>query len=134
MTEYAARAVSRRSSPLDIAQDLAEFARVATLREKPMWAHDSREIRSWPVARLIDHSAPSHTASVPTLVLPPQAGHASSIVDYGRGQSQMMTLRDGGLDNLYAIDWLPRPPKQRTTRSRSTWLYWRKRSSFSGGG
>jgi hypothetical protein len=34
-TEYAARAVSRRSSPLDIAQDLAKFARVATLREKP---------------------------------------------------------------------------------------------------
>lgn len=106
-TEYAARAVSRRSSPLDIAQDLAEFARVATLREKPKWAHESREIRSWPVARLIDYSAPSHTASVPTLVLPPQAGHGSSIVDYGRGQSQMMTLRDGGLDHLYAIDWLP---------------------------
>jgi poly(3-hydroxybutyrate) depolymerase len=106
-TEYAARAVSRRSSLLDIAQDLAEFARAATLREKPTWAHDSREVRSWPVARLLDYSAPSHTASVPTLVLPPQAGHASSIVDYERGQSQMMTLRDGGLDNLYAIDWLP---------------------------
>jgi len=106
-TEYAARAVSRRSSPLDIAQDLAKFARVATLREKPTWAHDYREVRSWPVARLIDFSAPSHTASVPTLVLPPQAGHGSSIVDYGRGQSQMMTLRDGGLDHLYAIDWLP---------------------------
>jgi poly(3-hydroxyalkanoate) synthetase len=106
-TEYAARAVSRRSSPLDIAQDLAEFARVATLREKPTWAHDSREIRSWRVARLLDYSAPSHTASVPTLVLPPQAGHASSIVDYGPGQSQLMTLRDGGLDDLYAIDWSP---------------------------
>lgn len=106
-TEYAARAISRRGSPLDIAQDLAEFARAATLREKPTWAHDSREVRSWPVARLLDFSAPSHTASVPTLVLPPQAGHASSIVDYERGQSQMMTLHDGGLDNLYSIDWLP---------------------------
>lgn len=106
-TEYAARAISRRGSPLDIAQDLAEFARAATLREKPTWAHDSREVRSWPVARLLDFSAPSHTASVPTLVLPPQAGHASSIVDYERGQSQMMTLHDGGLDNLDSIDWLP---------------------------
>jgi poly(3-hydroxybutyrate) depolymerase len=44
---------------------------------------------------------------VPTLVLPPQAGHASSIVDYGRDQSQMITLRDAGLDRLYAVDWLP---------------------------
>jgi hypothetical protein len=43
---------------------------------------------------------------VPTLVLPPHAGHASSIVDYGRDQSRMMTLRDGGLDRLFAIDWL----------------------------
>jgi len=34
-------------------------------------------------------------------------GHASSIVDYGRNESQMMTLRDGGLDRLFAIDWLP---------------------------
>jgi poly(3-hydroxyalkanoate) synthetase len=40
-------------------------------------------------------------------VLPPQAGHASSIVDYGTNQSQMITLRDAGLDRLYAVDWLP---------------------------
>jgi poly(3-hydroxyalkanoate) synthetase len=44
---------------------------------------------------------------VTAIVLPPQAGHASSIVDYGRDQSQMMTLRDAGLDRLFAIDWLP---------------------------
>jgi hypothetical protein len=30
---------------------------------------------------------------------------ASSIVDHGRDQSQLMTLRDGGLDRLFAIDW-----------------------------
>jgi poly(3-hydroxyalkanoate) synthetase len=106
-SEYAARAVARKSSPLDIAEDLAEFARIATLRGTPTWAHDSREVRAWPIARLLDYSTPSPTAAVPTLVLPPQAGHASSIVDYGRDQSQMMTLRDAGLDHLFAIDWLP---------------------------
>jgi poly(3-hydroxybutyrate) depolymerase len=106
-TEYAARAISRKRSPLGIAEDMAEFARVATLREKPTWAHDPQEVRSWPLARLLDYSAPSATAGVPTLVLPPQAGHASSIVDYGKNQSQMVTLRDAGLDRLYAVDWLP---------------------------
>jgi poly(3-hydroxybutyrate) depolymerase len=106
-SKYVAEVVSRRSSPLDIAEDLAEFARVVTLREKPTWAHEHREVRAWPIARLLDYSAPSPTASVPTVVLPPQAGHASSIVDYGLDQSQMMTLRDGGLDSLYAVDWLP---------------------------
>ena len=75
-TEYAARAVSRKRSPLGIAEDIAEFARVVTLREKPTWAHDPREFRSWEIARLLDYSAPSATAGVPTLVLPPQAGHA----------------------------------------------------------
>ena len=105
--EYATQAVARKRSPLGVAEDLAEFARVATLREKPTWANDPREIRAWPVARLLDYSVPSATASVSTLVLPPQAGHAASIVDYGRDQSQMTTLRDAGLDNLFAVDWLP---------------------------
>jgi poly(3-hydroxybutyrate) depolymerase len=105
--DYTARAVTRNRSPLDTAEDLAEFARVATLRATPTWAHDAPAVRAWPIARLLDYSAPSVTAIVPTLVLPPQAGHASSIVDYGRDQSQMMTLRDAGLDRLFAIDWLP---------------------------
>ena len=86
---------------------MAEFARVATLREEPTWAHQGPEVRIWPVARLLDYSAPSGTTAVPTLVLARQAGHASSIVDYGPDQSQMVTLRDGGLDRLFAIDWLP---------------------------
>ena len=85
-------------------------------RSSPVWRRfarnrpghtTSREVRAWPIARLLDYSAPSATVAVPTLVLPPQAGHASSIVDYGRDQSQMMTLRDGGLDNLFAMDWQP---------------------------
>ncbi len=105
--DYAARAVARNSTPLDMAEDLAEFARVATLRETPTWAHDAPEVRAWPIARLLDYSTPAVTVAVPTLVLPPQAGHASSIVDYGRDQSQMMTLRDAGLDRLFAIDWVP---------------------------
>src|SRR6185312_12835653 len=88
--DYAARAVACNRTPLDMAEDLAEFARIATLREKPTWAHDAPEVRAWPIARLLDYSAPAVTAAVPTLVLPPQAGHASSIVDYGRDQSQMM--------------------------------------------
>ena len=106
-TEYATRAVARRRSPLGVAEDIAEFARVATLRGKPLWANDSSEVRTWPLARLLDYSTSTPTAAVPTLVLPPQAGHAASIVDYGQDQSQMITLRDAGLDRLYAVDWLP---------------------------
>src|ERR1700761_5821829 len=105
--DYAARAVTRNRSPLDTAEDLAGVARGATVRAPPTGPHDAPAARAWPIARLLDYSAPCVTAIVPTLVLPPQAGHASSIVDYGRDQSQMMTLRDAGLDSLFAIDWLP---------------------------
>ena len=72
--EYTARAVARNRTPLGVAEDVAEFARVATLREKPTWAYDAPEVRAWPIARLLDCSAPSGTTAVPTLVLPRQAG------------------------------------------------------------
>ena len=42
-TEYTARAVARNRTPLGMAEDLAEFARVASLRERPTWAHDAPE-------------------------------------------------------------------------------------------
>jgi hypothetical protein len=49
-TEYAARAVARNRPPLGMAEDLAQFARVTTLRERPTWAHDAPEApdRPWP--------------------------------------------------------------------------------------
>ena len=54
VAEYAARAVARNRTPLGMAEDLAEFARIATLRERPTWAHDAPEVRAWPIARLLD--------------------------------------------------------------------------------
>ena len=48
--EYTARAVARNRTPLGVAEDVAEFARVATLREKPTWAHDAPEVRAWSIA------------------------------------------------------------------------------------
>jgi poly(3-hydroxyalkanoate) synthetase len=42
----------------------------------------------------------------PTLVLPPQAGHDSCIVDYSAAQSQMRTILAAGLERAYALDWV----------------------------
>jgi hypothetical protein len=42
-TEYTARAVARNRTPLGMAEDLAQFARVATLRERPTWTHEAPE-------------------------------------------------------------------------------------------
>lgn len=107
--QYVERAVRRGHDPLDVATDAAEWLRIATLRQRPTWAHESVVVAEWPVARLLDYSVPgaADAALVPTLVLPPQAGHGSCIVDYSLEQSQVRTLREAGLTRLWTLDWLP---------------------------
>jgi poly(3-hydroxybutyrate) depolymerase len=43
---------------------------------------------------------------VPTLVLPPQAGHDSCVVDYAADQSQMQTILAAGLQRALSLDWV----------------------------
>jgi poly(3-hydroxyalkanoate) synthetase len=59
-----------------------------------------------PVARLRDFSTSSRSRVVPTLVLPPQAGHDSCIVDYSTEQSQMKTILAAGLERALSLDWI----------------------------
>lgn len=97
-------------TPLQVTDDLLAWWELRTTRERPRWAHPAPVVRQWPLARLRDYSSepPEHadkTAQVPTLVLPPQAGHDSCIVDFAPGQSQLLTLREAGLYRLYCLDW-----------------------------
>ena len=43
---------------------------------------------------------------VPTLVLPPQAGHDSCIVDYSPDQSQIGAILNSGLERALSLDWI----------------------------
>ena len=61
-------------------------------------------MRTWPQARLLEFSAGDGS---PCLILPPQGGHSSTIVDYAPHQSQVRTARDAGLRRLYSLDWRP---------------------------
>jgi len=67
-------------------------------------------------ARLRDFTADEHRADavVPTLVLPPQAGHSSSVIDFAPRQSQLTAIREAGLTRLYGLEW--RPATARTKR------------------
>ncbi|WP_028938781.1 alpha/beta fold hydrolase [Pseudonocardia spinosispora] len=100
--------LNRPASPVEVLADLQTWWSARTEREEPTWAHPSTVLRQWPLARLRDYSTERTAASpeVPTLVLPPQAGHSSCIVDYARDQSQLLTIRDAGLDQLYSLDWI----------------------------
>jgi pimeloyl-ACP methyl ester carboxylesterase len=101
-------------TPLRVADDVLAWWQLRTTRERPRWAHPAPVVRQWPLARLRDYSTgetpvdpehPEHPEQVPTLVLPPQAGHDSCIVDFAPGQSQLLTLREAGLHRLYCLDW-----------------------------
>jgi poly(3-hydroxybutyrate) depolymerase len=105
-TDYWAGAIADARTPFDMAADGLRWWQVMTERRPPQWATRHKIVRRSPLTRLRDFSAASPANVVPTLVLPPQAGHDSCIVDFSPDQSQMRTIRAVGLDRLYSLDWI----------------------------
>ncbi len=97
-------AAGLRTAPWPL--DVGRWVTVASRRGRPGWASPHRIVYESPLARLRDFSAGPGRGLVPTLVLPPQAGHDSCIVDYSREQSQMRTIVDSGLRRAYTLDWV----------------------------
>src|SRR6185436_19042558 len=104
--DYWAGAIVEARTPLDVAVDAMRWWQIMTERRPPRWATRHRIVRRTALTRLRDFSPASPSDVVPTLVLPPQAGHDSCIVDFSAGQSQMRTIRAVGLDRLYSMDWI----------------------------
>lgn len=107
IADYGAGALARAASPLDVTGDLARWWRTVVDRRQPTWATPHEIVLELPVARLRDFSVGGSRARVvPTLVLPPQAGHDSCIVDFSPAQSQMRTIVATGLERAFALDWI----------------------------
>src|SRR3954467_14868426 len=104
--DYWAGAIAEARTPLDMAVDGMRWWQVMTDRRPPRWATRHKIVRRTALTRLRDFSASSPSDVVPTLVLPPQAGHDSCIVDFSPEQSQMRTIAAVGLDRLYSLDWI----------------------------
>jgi poly(3-hydroxyalkanoate) synthetase len=108
--DYTSSALAHsRLTPLDLTEDALRWWELVADRREPYWATRHRAVRSWPQARLLDFS--TSDGGIPTLILPPQAGHASTIVDYSAGQSQVRTARDAGLEHVYVLSWNPGTPE-----------------------
>ncbi|MDN5856875.1 MAG: DUF3141 domain-containing protein, partial [Actinomycetia bacterium] len=78
-------------------------------RREPRWHRASTITLSTPFAHLRDFTAPADVDDdvVPTLVLPPQAGHSSHVIDFSPRQSQLAVLAAAGLTKLHALEWRP---------------------------
>jgi poly(3-hydroxybutyrate) depolymerase len=105
-TDYWTGALSRRATPTDISLDLLTWLTTAVRREPPRWATKHEIIAEWPIARMRDFSRPTTREKVPTLFLPPQAGHDSCIVDYIAEQSQVGTALEADLTRVFSLDWI----------------------------
>jgi poly(3-hydroxyalkanoate) synthetase len=103
--EYAARSIGR-DMPWDVLSDWGRWCYHMTDRRPPTWSSPHEVVFEAPVARLRDFSTTRSTRLVPTLVLPPQAGHDSCIVDYSPAQSQMGAIREAGLTRAFTLDWI----------------------------
>jgi poly(3-hydroxyalkanoate) synthetase len=96
----------RGITPFHVAGDLSCWWGETSNRRAPEWATQNRVVLERPLVRLRDFSDGGDPRVVPTLLVPPQAGHSSCIVDYSPAQSQVKTARAGGLTRLYSLDWV----------------------------
>src|SRR4051795_13437116 len=99
-------AAAQGATPLDLVERGVRWWSSMTDRRMPAWHLPHRTVLSTPFAHVHDFSPADADASVvPTLVLPPQAGHSSHVVDFAPGQSQLQVLLDTGLTRLFAMEW-----------------------------
>jgi poly(3-hydroxybutyrate) depolymerase len=100
--ETVATSLSRPLSPLA----LGRWVELIATRTPPRWSSPHTITLETPIARLRDFSTEPASAIVPTLVLPPQAGHDSCIVDFSPSQSQMRSIIKSGHVRAMALDWI----------------------------
>jgi poly(3-hydroxybutyrate) depolymerase len=114
VADYWGGAIARRAPPPELVGDWMRWLEVSTRRRQPTWSTAHEVVFEAPVARLRDFSLASEADGVvPTLVLPPQAGHDSCIVDYSSEQSQMRSILGAGLSRAFTLDWLGATPGTR---------------------
>ncbi|GEL19628.1 alpha/beta fold hydrolase [Pseudonocardia asaccharolytica] len=107
-----ADALTRAGTPFDVATRGLRWWTAMLDRQAPNWHLDNEIVLSTPFAHLRDFTRDEHRTGrdagvVPTLVLPPQAGHSSTVVDFSPRQSQLSVIQAAGLTRLYVLEWRP---------------------------
>lgn len=127
VTDYWTSAFRRGASPVELGVEWLEWVALTTQTRTPAWSTPHHVRWENRVARFRDFSGtrtPGGTKAsgqsseqvpdaVPTLLLPPQAGHSSCIVDYSPAQSQVGAMLDAGLLRLASLDWIGASPATR---------------------
>ena len=110
---YWSRLPRRGFPPLTVLTDTARWISLTSDRRPPTWSSPHTVVFHTPIARLRDFTDGATDDVVPTLLLPPQAGHDSCIVDFSPDQSQVRTARAAGLTRLFSLDWVGATPQSK---------------------
>jgi poly(3-hydroxyalkanoate) synthetase len=100
-------------SPLDLIRRNFDYLEEVLRPPEAEWQTYCHEVRLpepySKLGKLLDFSGRVPVAGevIPTLILPPQAGHHSYIADYSAEQSQVQMLRENGLGLIFCLEWLP---------------------------
>lgn len=84
--------------------DMTAWTMAVMNRKPPQWSSPNRLVIESPFAKLLDFSV-GNDHVIPTLIFPPMAGHSSHVVDF-KGQSQIQTVINSGLTQVFAFEWL----------------------------
>ena len=71
----------------------------------PEWATQNKVVYDLHTFTLRDFSVSPSNGEIPTFVLPPYAGHTSTISDFQKKQSLIETLLQNGLTRVFAAEW-----------------------------
>jgi poly(3-hydroxyalkanoate) synthetase len=93
-------------TPFGVAADGLRWLELVTTRRRPDWSTQNRLVESSGIMALRDFSVAGTEDITPTLIVPPQAGHHSCIVDYSARQSQVRTALEAGLTRTFVLEWL----------------------------
>lgn len=104
-----AEALTNRATPLSMTRRGLRWWGAMLDRSVPEWHLPNEVVFATGFARLRDFTDPrdADREVVPTLVLPPQAGHSSTVVDFSPEQSQLAVIKAAGLVRIHALEWLP---------------------------
>jgi poly(3-hydroxyalkanoate) synthetase len=102
-TRYWAGAAARGATPFDVVADGARWTRLVSERRAPDWSTPNDVVEGSPLSVLRRFG--SARGGRPLLVLPPQAGHHSCVVDYSPEQSQVRTALSAGYRQVHVLEW-----------------------------
>jgi poly(3-hydroxybutyrate) depolymerase len=105
---YWAGAVACGATPLQVVGDGVRWLELLSSRRAPTWSTANEIVDTSPLGNLRRFGAGGRrrARSAPLLILPPQAGHHSCIVDYSAEQSQVRTALEAGHREVHVVEWL----------------------------